>query len=86
MPKTATLTVRLDPKVKREAIKVFDKLGITASQAVTLYFSQVSAENGLPFRPHIPNEETERIMEEAFAGTNLHAAKDIDDLFAQLES
>jgi DNA-damage-inducible protein J len=84
--KTATVTVRLDPKVKKNAQKVLDRLGITTSQAVTMYFNQISEEQGLPFRPHIPNEETEQVMAEAFAGKNLHAAKDIDDLFAQLES
>ena len=86
MSKTATVTVRLDPKVKREALKALEKLGITTSQAVTMYFNQISAEKGLPFRPHIPNAETERVMEEARAGKNLHSAKDIDDLVAQLEA
>lgn len=84
--KTATITVRLDPKVKRDAQKVLDKLGITTSQAVTMYFNQISEEQGLPFRPHIPNAETERIMDKAFTGKNLHTAKDINDLFVQLES
>lgn len=46
----------------------------------------MSMENELPFEEHIPNEETERIMEEAAAGENLHSAKNVDDLFAQLES
>ena len=86
MTKTATLTVRLDPDVKKRAQKVLDRLGITTSQAVNMYFKQISAENGLPFRPHIPNEETERVLEEAFAGKNLHTAKDANDLFTQLES
>ena len=86
MSKTATLTVRLDPKVKSQAQKVLDKLGITTSQAITMYFRQISMENGLPFRAHVPNEETEQIMEEAFAGKNLHSAKNVDDLFAQLEA
>ena len=84
--KTATVTVRLDPKVKRDAQKVLSKLGITTSQAVTMYFNQISEEQGLPFRPHIPNEETERTIQEALAGKNLHTAKDMDDLIAQLES
>jgi len=68
MPKTATVTVRLDPKVKHEAQKVLDKLGITTSQAVTMYFNQISAEKGLPFRAHIPNVETALIMQDALAG------------------
>lgn len=84
--KTATVTVRLDPKVKKEAQKVLSKLGITTSQAVTMYFNQISEEQGLPFRPHIPNAETERVMDEASAGKNLHTAKDIDELFAQLDA
>jgi len=86
MPKTATVTIRLDPKVKREAQEVLDKLGLTISQAVTMYFNQIRAEKGLPFRPHIPTEETERVLEEAFAGKNQHTAKDIRDLVAQLEA
>jgi DNA-damage-inducible protein J len=86
MPKTATVTVRLDPKVKQDAQKILDKLGITTSQAVTMYFNQISAEKGLPFRPHILNAETEHVIQNARAGKNLHTAKDIDDLFAQLES
>ncbi len=86
MSKTATVTVRLDPKVKREAQKVLDKLGITTSQAVAMYFNQISAEKGLPFLPHIPNEETEQAIKDALAGRNLHTAKDINDLFAQLEA
>lgn len=84
--KTTTVTVRLDPKVKSKALKVLDKLGITTSQAVSMYFTQISEEQGLPFRPHIPNAETERVIQEAQAGINLHTAKDFDDLLAQLES
>jgi DNA-damage-inducible protein J len=86
MSKTTTITVRLDPKVKREAQKILEKLGVTTSQAVTMYFNQIRVEKGLPFRPHIPNAETARTVEDALAGHNLHTAKDIDDLFAQLEA
>jgi len=86
MLKTATVTVRLDPKVKREAQKVLDKLGITTSQAVTMYFNQISAEKGLPFLPHIPNNKIERAIKDALAGRNLHTTKDINDLFDRLEA
>jgi DNA-damage-inducible protein J len=84
MSKTATLTVRIDPKIKREAIKVFDKLGITASQAVTLYFSQVSAEKGLPFRPHIPNEETLQAMDDIANRRGVKTFDTPEEVFADL--
>jgi len=84
MPKTATLTVRLDPRVKREAQEVLDRLGISASQAITMYFNQISEEKGLPFRPHIPNPETEAAMQDALADRNLKTFDNLDDLLADL--
>ncbi len=86
MSKTATITVRLDPQVKREAQEVLKKLGLTTTQAVTMYFTQISAEKALPYHPHVPNAETEQTMRDALDGKDLHTAKDMDDLFAQLES
>lgn len=84
MSKTDTLTVRIDPKVKKNAVEVFEKLGMTASEAVTLFFTQVSAEQGLPFRPHIPNEETERVIRDALAGKNVKSFGSIDEMFEDL--
>ena len=86
MTKTATITVRLDPQVKLEVQKVLKTLGITTTQAVSMYFNQISAEKGLPFHPHIPNTDTERTIKDSIAGKNLHSAKDVDDLFTHLDS
>ena len=85
MSKTDTLTVRIDPKIKKNAMKIFEKLGMSASEAVTLYFTQVSAEKGLPFRPHIPNAETERVIQEAMAGKNLKSFDTLKDLLKELD-
>jgi DNA-damage-inducible protein J len=84
MSKTATLTVRIDPKVKREAFKVFEKLGITASQAVTMYFAQVGAEKGLPFRPHMPNAETLQAMDDLERRRDVKVFETAEEVFADL--
>jgi DNA-damage-inducible protein J len=86
MAKTATITVRLDPKVKHDAQTVFNKLGLTTTQAISLFLNQVSLNKGLPFDLHIPNAETARAIDDAIAGRSLHRAKDTDDLFAGLKS
>jgi DNA-damage-inducible protein J len=86
MTKTATITVRLDPKVKNDAQAVFDKLGLTTTQAVSLFLNQVSLNKGLPFDLHIPNTETAKAIEDALAGRNLHRANNADELFARLKS
>ena len=49
MAKTATIHVRMDEQVKDEALVVFDTLGMTAAEAITLYFRQVAINQGLPF-------------------------------------
>jgi DNA-damage-inducible protein J len=57
MAKTDTVTVRLDPVVKKSAEVVLKKLGLTVTQAVTLFFVQVSLRNGLPFPVEIPKND-----------------------------
>jgi DNA-damage-inducible protein J len=86
MAKTATLTVRIDAQVKREAQEVLKQLGLTTTQAISMYLNQIRVEKALPYHPHIPNAETERAILDALEGKNLHTAENIDDLFAQLEA
>ena len=82
--KTTTVTVRMDPKVKSKALKVLDKLGITTSQAVSMYFTQISEEQGLPFRPHIPNAETLQAMHDLQDRRNIKTFDTPEDLFKDL--
>lgn len=49
MAKTANLTVRLEPEIKKEAEEILDKLGIPASSAVDMFYRQVILNKGLPF-------------------------------------
>jgi DNA-damage-inducible protein J len=84
MSKTTTVTVRLDPQVKQDVQEVLDALGITLTQAVTMYFNQISMEKALPYHPHVPNAETEKAIQDALVGKNLHTAENMEDLFAQL--
>lgn len=42
---------RVDPKVKDEAQEVLDRLGISMSQAISMFLHQIVIDNGLPFQP-----------------------------------
>lgn len=42
---------RVDPKVKDEAQAVLDRLGISMSQAISMFLHQIVIDNGLPFQP-----------------------------------
>jgi DNA-damage-inducible protein J len=85
MAKTALITARIDPELKRETEEVLDEIGLTTSQAITLFFRQISLRKGLPFAVAMPNSETARAIENALAGRELHTAKGVDELFDALE-
>lgn len=46
---------RVDPKVKDEAQAVLDRLGISMSQAISMFLHQIVIDNGLPFQPKTNN-------------------------------
>ena len=84
MIKTSAVTVRLDPKVKSDAQAVFDDLGITTTQAISLFLKQVSLRKGLPFPVEIPNEETIQAMEDAVNRRGLRTFENLDEALGSL--
>lgn len=56
--------IRIEPTVKEKSERIFDKLGINMSYAVSLFLNQVILKNGFPFNvelPHINETEVERL-------------------------
>ena len=70
MTKTTAITVRLDPQVKKDAQAVLTELGLTTTQAVSLFFKQVTLNKGLPFAVEIPNEQTIQAIEDGLNKRN----------------
>ncbi|MEM1041276.1 MAG: type II toxin-antitoxin system RelB/DinJ family antitoxin [Bacteroidota bacterium] len=84
MNKTATISARIDPDTKREAESVFRDLGLSASQAITLFYRQVQLRRGLPFEVKMPNETTRKALREAEARDGLASFDSTDALFDDL--
>ena len=68
MAKTAYVNVRIDNALKDRAEKVFARLGVNSSQALTMFYRQVAMRHAIPFDLSIPNAATRRAMAEADAG------------------
>ena len=68
MAKTETLRARVQPELEREAEAVFRALGLSASEAITLFYRQVTLRRGLPFVVELPNEATRDAMRQAPGG------------------
>jgi DNA-damage-inducible protein J len=62
MGKTETIRARVEPELKRDAEAVLKKLGLTSSEAITMFLAQVKLTNGLPFPIRVPNKVTKRAI------------------------
>lgn len=85
MAKTTTIQVRIEPKVKKKVQKIFNSLNISMSEAISLYLTQVTLYNGIPFEIKIPNVLTAKTLRKAEKGEELHRVSDVDELFHELE-
>jgi len=84
MGKTTSVSVRMEPALKRAAEEVLRKLGLPASRAVTLFYRQLVLQKGLPFEIKIPNPVTRQALEEAVDGRDLTSYSSVDELFEDL--
>jgi DNA-damage-inducible protein J len=66
--KTSSVHARIQPLLKAQAEAVLNKLGISISEAISIYFSQIALQKGLPFDVKVPNKKTLAAMQEARAG------------------
>lgn len=84
MSKTSAISVRIDPDIKEKAESIFQELGLTASQAITLFYKQVELRRGLPFAVELPNATTLAAIEEADQKEKLPAFDSPEGLFEDL--
>jgi DNA-damage-inducible protein J len=84
MGKSSTIRARIEPDLKGKAEHIFQQLGLTTTQAITLFYKQVELKKGLPFDVLIPNEVTLRTFSDTDAGRDLIICDDADDMFKKL--
>ncbi len=84
MSKTAMIRARVDPTLKGEVEGIFSAIGLSATDAITMFYKQVQMRNGLPFDAVIPNRLTQNTMSDTDAGRHLVHAKNANDMFKKL--
>lgn len=57
MPRAAMIHARMEPELKQDVESIFRALGMTTTEAVTLFYKQVKMRRGLPFALEVPDEE-----------------------------
>jgi DNA-damage-inducible protein J len=88
MAKSSAMTIRIDPEIKSQADNVLRFLGLTTSEAVTIFLRQVILNNGIPFPVKAPmyNDETLAALREAesIAKNGPHRFDTTDEMFKEL--
>jgi DNA-damage-inducible protein J len=92
MPKTATVSLRIDPETKANAERVFSSFGLTLSDAITVFLRKSVMEGGIPFDVRAPryNHQTEAAISQARDLMSGHATAPVyastAELAAELDS
>lgn len=60
MAKETTVRARIDEELKAEAEDILRQLGLTTSQAINLYFSQIVLQRGMPFDVRLPDDKSKK--------------------------
>lgn len=84
MSKTATIHARIEPHLKDEAEGLLHRLGLSVSQAITIFYKQVALRKGLPFDVAIPNRKTLKTFVSTDAGQDLIVCRDAQDMYKRL--
>lgn len=93
--KSANLYVRIEPDVKEQAESILSALGISASNAINMFYKQIILQRGLPFEVKIPSakpvdmsalseEEMNAELEKGYADMVAGRTKPAKQVFADI--
>ena len=84
---TTMLHVRMDAATKRRAMAALAAMGMTASEAVRLFFHRIAVEQAFPLELKVPNAETRAAMAESEEMMRRGTARfaSADEAFSDLE-
>lgn len=84
MAKSITVSARVEPALKQEVDSILKSIGLTATEAINLFYKMVKQKKGLPFEEKIPNKETLQVFKDTDAGKNLNYCDSYEQMFDEL--
>lgn len=85
MAKTAYINARVEQKLKTDAERVFRRVSVNTSDAVSMFLQQVVLQRGIPFEIRIPNAETQKAIIALRAGKGKVYTGDTKDILDRIE-
>ena len=75
----ATVRARVNGELKHEVEEILSQIGLSTSQAITLFLKRIKYERGIPFELKVPNATTLQAMTEAEADNNIGETISLDE-------
>jgi len=85
MNRSATIRARVEPGLKNDVEKLLHRLGVTTTEAITMFYSQIRLRQGLPFPVEIPNATTRKTFEATDRGEDINTFDSLDKMFEALD-
>ena len=84
---SSMLHVRMDAEIKQRATAALAAMGLTASEAVRLFFHRIAVDQAFPLELKVPNAQTRVAMAESEEMMRQSTARfaSADEMFAELE-
>ena len=74
-----------DPKVVKQAEKIFAGMGMTPAAAISLFYKQTALHGDFPITELIPNEATQAAIRDARAGIGLIRGRSLAEMLREAE-
>ena len=86
MAKSEMIRARVEPDLKQDAEAGVSTLGMSPTEAITLFYKQVALQHGLPFEVRVPNAETLEAMRQAKEKDGLIKYNSVDELMSDIDN
>jgi DNA-damage-inducible protein J len=84
MAKTAMIRARVEDKLKKDVENILEHLGLSASEAINIFYHQIKLTQGIPFLVRMPNEITHKVFKSTDKNKDLKTFKSKKELFENL--
>ena len=81
---TGMIRARISPELKAHAEAILAEIGLNPSEAIRMFYKQVTLRKGLPFEARIPNATTRKALRDAEAGRGMADYASVDEMFEDL--
>ena len=78
------IRARVEDNLKKDVENILERLGLSTSEAINIFYHQIKLTRGIPFAVKMPNKITKKTLESTDKNQNLKTFKSKKELFENL--